>query len=164
MGNWFPMQLTLHPLLFFFTRDGDYDIVYGGLKGFQGNRHVVAYSVRPQQPPLLGMLVGKSYLIWSWMFFLTQCLSCMPHFSLPYGDLTYEQKEATMKKQFRNSGKSFCGRASHVPSPASTSRRSLSRGCATDWRSRAPVISSPIWSTHRSLPLSTRRRLLLLGC
>jgi replication factor A2 len=29
-----------------FTRDGDYVIVNGGLKGFQGKRHVVAYSVR----------------------------------------------------------------------------------------------------------------------
>lgn len=29
------------------VKDGDYVIVNGGLKGFQGKRHVVAYSVRP---------------------------------------------------------------------------------------------------------------------
>lgn len=31
---------------FGFTSDGNYVIVNGGLKGFQGKRHVVAYSVR----------------------------------------------------------------------------------------------------------------------
>ncbi|XBI58211.1 hypothetical protein VPH35_039464 [Triticum aestivum] len=109
-----PMQYQVRVILAFFkVLVNNYnDITHHFLYYIYVHLDLAKAKKSASQPQLMHQLGTKVHPL-----IISIYAACQPH-----GDQTDEEKEAARKKQFHNSGKSFCWRASPAASPASTSR------------------------------------------